>query len=426
MKLTEKLKQNDIIATFISLKGNPKACVATEPLWFIPYNLFAPFASVYMRSLGLTPVQIGSLVSIGMMIQIVSCLFGGIITDKVGRRKTTALIDCLSWTIPCLLWALAQNFWWFLGAVIFNSLMHICTNSWNCLLVEDCPEEKLVNVFSLIQLCGLLAAFFAPISALLVEEFSVVPVVRGLYIFSCISMTAKFVLLYLFSTETKQGEIRREETKNESVLSMLLGYKQVIKRLFSSRAMLLVLLVMTTYTITDTNIQTFFGVYITETLANPEKYLAVFPIVRSAIMLIFILGVQAVVNRLPYRPVMTVGYLMFILSHILLIIAPSGNIPYLILYSLLEACSLACIMPRKESLNALLIDKQERSRITGLIFVMMLLISAPFGWLNGFLFDLDGCFPFVLNIVIFTIVMIAVLSSREITKLDRSIRQGNA
>ena len=44
MKLP-RLKSNEMIQSFIHLKGNPKACVCTEPLWYIPYNLFIPFAT---------------------------------------------------------------------------------------------------------------------------------------------------------------------------------------------------------------------------------------------------------------------------------------------------------------------------------------------------------------------------------------------
>ena len=32
----------------LSLRGNQLACLYTEPLWGIPYNLYVPFVSVYM------------------------------------------------------------------------------------------------------------------------------------------------------------------------------------------------------------------------------------------------------------------------------------------------------------------------------------------------------------------------------------------
>jgi len=69
------------------LRGNPRGCVYTEPLWGIPYNLYAPYISVYMLALGLSDQQIGLIVSITMTIQIGMMLVSGAVTDKLGRRR---------------------------------------------------------------------------------------------------------------------------------------------------------------------------------------------------------------------------------------------------------------------------------------------------------------------------------------------------
>ena len=77
-----------------------RACVYTEPLWGIPYNLYTPYVSVYMLALGLTDAQIGLIVTISLVLQIFSSLMGGVVTDKLGRRKTTFIFDTISWSIP--------------------------------------------------------------------------------------------------------------------------------------------------------------------------------------------------------------------------------------------------------------------------------------------------------------------------------------
>lgn len=40
-----------LFQTLRELKGNPRVTVLTEPVFGIPYNLFAPFLSVYMLAL---------------------------------------------------------------------------------------------------------------------------------------------------------------------------------------------------------------------------------------------------------------------------------------------------------------------------------------------------------------------------------------
>ena len=42
-----------LVHTLLNLHGNPKYSVYTEALWGIPYNLVAPYVSVYMLTLGL-------------------------------------------------------------------------------------------------------------------------------------------------------------------------------------------------------------------------------------------------------------------------------------------------------------------------------------------------------------------------------------
>ena len=64
------MKNNSLVASLKELKGNARGCVYTEPLWGIPYNLYAPYVSIYMVALGLSDKQIGLTVSIGWAFQI--------------------------------------------------------------------------------------------------------------------------------------------------------------------------------------------------------------------------------------------------------------------------------------------------------------------------------------------------------------------
>ena len=98
------------IKTLRNMRGNVRACVYTEPLWGIPFNLYAPYVSVYMLALGLTDSQIGLVTTIGMVCSVFWTLLSGAITDKLGRKRTTLIFDIISWSVPCLIWAVAQDF----------------------------------------------------------------------------------------------------------------------------------------------------------------------------------------------------------------------------------------------------------------------------------------------------------------------------
>jgi len=419
MSLWQRFKEHPIIDTCFHIKGNPRACLWTEPLWGIPYNLYVPFATVFMYSQGVNDAQIGFILSVGMVFQVFASLAGGVFTDKLGRRLTTIIFDCLSWSVPCLIWAAARNFWWFLAAQILNSMWQITNNSWTALLVEDCDPDKLVNIYAGIQITGLLAVFFAPISTFLVGRFSMETTVRGLYILSFVMMTAKFIILFCCGTETEQGKIRMAETKNVSWFSLFKGYGGVLRKILSSPQMVMVAIFMVLSNISNVTIGNFFGLYVTQKLGISEEFIPLFPMVRAVIMLLFYLFFQSFVGRFAFRPVIRVGFVAYILSHVALLLCPPGNLPAVFLYTLLEALGAVLVGPRKDSLAALFVDKQDRARVNALLYVIMSGVTSPFGWLIGLLSGINRMLPFFVNIGIFLLSMVIILSNRALKEYDR-------
>ena len=411
------LRRHPLFRSLLDMRGNVRACVYLEPLWGIPYNLYVPYATLYMYGFGIGDEQIGLLLSIGMVFQVVASLLGGIATDKLGRRKATVIFDVISWSIPCIIWALAQNFWWFFVATVLNSMWQITNNSWNCLLVEDCPPKMLVNVYTWTTVSGLLAVFFAPLSGLLVERFSVQPVMRALYVLSFIMMTAKFLILFFCCKETTQGKVRQEQTRNESVWTMLAQYKGVFLSMLRNPATMTIMAIMVLINITTMLTSNFFGLYITQDLGVAEPLVALFPIARAIVMLAFLFTVQAAINRLPFKKPMLWGLALYVVSMALLLLAPASHGHTLLClggYMLCEAFGYALLMPRKDSILVLFVDPQERARILGLLYVVMIGLSTPFGWIGGWLSGINRMLPFLLNIVLYVLVGVVIARSKPI------------
>lgn len=417
------LHKNDLFITFKQLKGNPKMSILTEPLWYIPYTLFIPFASLYMSNLGLSELDIGIVTSVGLCLQVVFAFIGGVITDKMGRRKATFIFDLLSWSVPCLIWGLAQNFWWFLLASIINASYQITNTSWNCLFVEDCPPQHLTNAFTLIQICGMMAIVVSPLSIIWVQNYGVVDVVRVVYLCSAVSMAIKFILLYVFGSETQTGLKRLEETKNISYAELFKGYKGLIKTILSSNKMLFVIFFMSLFTITSISTNTFLSLYITKRLGLSDELVALFPIFRTIIMILFVLVLQNFFNRINIKNAVIVGLLMYITSHLILLLAPQENVFFVSLYTILEAASYAVVCPRKDAIMAFYVDQNERSRIYALYNAGTIAIASPFGLLTGYLSELNLSFPFILNIVLFVLCMIMFCNFKDINKFDQQIQE---
>ncbi|MCE9645111.1 MAG: MFS transporter [Chloroflexi bacterium] len=396
------MKNHSLITTLKSLTGNPRGCVYPEPLWGIPYNLYAPYTSIFMIALGLSDRQIGLIVSISWGFQVLLALLSGVVTDKLGRRRTTLIFDILSWSVPALISAVAQNFWYFLAAGIINSVWRITHNSWSCLLVEDAEERQLVDIYTWIYIANQIVGFVAPLAGIMIGIFSLIPTVRGLYLFAAVMFTVKAVVTYRMTTETRQGVIRMHETRHQSMFSILSEYRSVLRDLLQTPRTLLTAGIMLVISISTMISGSFWGIIVTEKLHIPAQNLAVFPFVKTAVMLLFFFLVMPVINRMHFKIPMTVGFLGFVASQILLITAPDRGYFILLVSVVLEACSFAAVNPFADRLVVLTIDPRERARIQSILYVGIILLTSPFGWIAGTLSVLDKDLPFILNIVLFT------------------------
>ena len=233
--MENSLLKHPLIELLKNNKGNPKTLILMEPLWGIPYNLIAPFATLYMYTQGITDVQIGLILSVSMVVQVLFSFIGGILTDKLGRKFTTMMGDFFGWGVACLIWAVSGNFWFFLTAVLFNSFEQINQTAWYCLLIEDADSRDLIGIYTWVNIGGLIAIFFAPISGLLINTFSVVPVVRVLYFVFAVNMLIKVIITFRYCEETRQGKIRMAETKNTSVFQMIYEYKDLIPKVLMNK-----------------------------------------------------------------------------------------------------------------------------------------------------------------------------------------------
>ena len=48
--MKRRLMNNPMIASLAGMKGNARACLWPEPLWGVPYNLYLPYASLFMAA----------------------------------------------------------------------------------------------------------------------------------------------------------------------------------------------------------------------------------------------------------------------------------------------------------------------------------------------------------------------------------------
>ncbi len=405
------LLKHQLLRTLVELRGNPRACVYTEPMWGLSMNLCLPYATVYMLAFGISDIQVGLVTSIYMFSQMIFAFLSGIIIDKMGRRLSTMVFDFLAWSLPCLIWAFSQGFWFFIVAALLNGTMKITTVSWDCLLVEDAPRDKITHIYSWVIICGNLSAIFAPISSILVAKLTLMPAIRILYINAFIIMTVKLFILYKLSTETAIGKVRREAAKGRSCQEMLGGYKGAIRMILASRGTKFAIVISVLVEIVGMIGLTFWQIIASRRIGVPDTLLPIFPMVKSILSILLFFTIISRIKQAKLKWPLYGGFFSTIVSCILLIsISDTGVWGYVILSVslLLEALGFAVLSTLRESLVAIHVNPEERSGIMALLQTVVMLVSVPFGYIAGLLSDISRMLPFVLSIAL---LMLGILGT---------------
>jgi len=414
-RIKKLVMKNAMLRTLFTIRGNARVCLWTEPMWGIPYNLCLPYVSLYMAALGLSPSEIGMVASIGIVSQVIFSMLSGVITDKLGRRLTTVIFDTLSWSVPEFIWMASQNVNWFIAAALFNGAWRVTENSWDLLMMEDLEEKDVLPAVSLTQMLGLIAAFIAPLSKLAIDAFGLVPTMRVLYGITGVSMTIKFFLVHIFSTETRMGVRRMEETKDKRLLSMLWECREVYLRLVLNRRMLLTFGILAAHSLVTTLTGTYWALLVCGEMGIAQSDVVLFSTFKNIVTLLCAFTLVPRISLANVRRPLLLGFAGYSVSLVLLLFAAPGAmlLPLLIVSCALEAVSLAVLSPTTRSLMLISADARERARVCGLIYATIALLTAVFPGVVGVLAEVSLRIPFVVCIAMFLFAgVLSVLLTR--------------
>lgn len=366
-------------------------------------NLCTPYLSVYMLAIGLIDTQVGLIVTINTLSQMIFSFLSGPFTDKIGRRKSTALFDVLAWCIPSLIWWRAENFWFFLAAAVLNGTNGVTTNSWHCLLVEDAEKKQITKIYSFVIACGQLSAVFAPITAVLISKLTLVPAIRILFINGGILMTIKVIILYIASKETGKGEMRLVETRGKNIFQLAGGYGKIIKLILSSRGTVFSIAISALACIVSTINNAFWQIIVSKKLMVPEAALPLFMIFRSMLAIIFLFFVIPKFSKGLLKLPLILGFAVYFAGQSLLINVPADGTlkyPLLCLSLVFDGFGVGMLGMLSESLIALHVNPDERAGIMAIRYMLMMVAASPFGWIGGFLSEISRNLPFALNMTL--------------------------
>lgn len=157
---------------------------------------------------------------------------------------------------------------------------------------------------------------------------------------------------------------------------------------------------------------TFWQIIASRRIGIPDTMLPIFPMVKSLLVIVLFFTVLARIQQA--RPIVPLagGFISAIVSALLLISVPGAGLTgYVVLgvSLLLESLGYSVLSTMRESLVATSVNPDDRSRIMALLQTSVMLVSVPFGYIAGLLSDLNRALPFVLNMVLLLLGLLAAV-----------------
>ena len=397
-----------------SITGNARYVVFLEPLFVIPHAMFSSFMTLYMLELGMDTAQVGLITSIGLGVSVFIAMISGYVTDKIGRRNATTLFDAIGWCGAFFIWSIAQNFYFFIAAAVINAVFRIAMNSWNCLMLEDSLPEVRVHIFNFLFITGILGGFAAPLGALLVNRMTLVPAMRLMLFIALAFASLLFVIRHRKTTETEVGTQIMASMKGVKAAESFKEYIPVLKRMSRDRTLILAFLLRVLNFIQFTVRNTFLAVLVTTRLGFPAEVMALLATINSFVMMAVMVFITPLLSRYTRNWPISLGCGCHVVATLILLLSPpSQSYVLLVTAGLFISLGSAIVSPRIDALVANAINNEERSVANTAMFVIMLFISMPFGYIAGVLTGIDPRLPFVMTLAILLLCLGVLRAARE-------------
>lgn len=407
--MNAELRTAHIIDSFKTLKGNSRVSVICEPLYGIPWVLYTFYLSLYMKEQGITDTQLGYLISIGFVANIVFAMVGGLITDRLGRRKTSLIFDLLAWPGSILIYLFSGSFGMFALAQVINGMSRITQVSWNLMVVEDAEIPEQVAAYNLINAINISVGIFTPLAGILVNRMGIINGERILLTLAALSMIVMFLVRNHYYSETRIGQAILDERKASRK-------KQAIKRrkidltLFETIKTKPVVIIALTISVLfnaylpiGTFQSLYYAPFLTEVLKLDKSAISLLGSVNALMMLLVFSFLTPRLSHERRFSHMAAGLIFQILALIMFITIPPAKFGVTIIAVILFAIGFGVVKPFNDSLLAEVTQGKERAGIYALHNTAVSISSAGMGLASGYLYESNPNLIYVISISILVI-----------------------
>jgi Na+/melibiose symporter-like transporter len=217
-----------------------------------------------------------------------------------------------------------------------------------------------------------------------------------MYALAFISMTLMFVLRNRKLHETEIGIIKQQESRNSTLRESMHGYWTALKKMAVNPLLMLVCGMYILFHFQLNMRNTYLSVYLVDALHFDESLISLFPaFASSAALLLMIFVIPRFKEHLGPR-YMIAGFVLSIVSYVLLILAPPQHMTSMVISTVLYTAGSIIAMPYLEASLANTIEDDKRASVISILAVFMLLFISPSGIIGGWTYEMDPRIPFAL------------------------------
>ena len=295
-----------------------------EPLWAVFGVVILYYAPLYMTGAGLSSAEVGLVGSIALACSFVFQMVAAPITNRLGRKRTTLIWDLVSWTLPMLVWAFAQNFLAFVLAAVLNAAVRIVTVSWNLLVIEDVDTNERSRVFGILNLIVATCGLMTPLVGLVISRYGVVPTLRVYYLLGAVGMTIMFFWRNATTEETQNGLVAmREHAALHPWESLGRNLRHLVALGHRPGLVWLVAFYVLTFFIEQMNL--FQVLFFSDTLGFGASAVSFVP-VATAVATVLIYGLLQRLSRVPTERALVMTSGLGLVGAVLVVLIPPGNL----------------------------------------------------------------------------------------------------
>lgn len=411
--MLQRLKKLKIVQSFLLLRGNTKVSVMCEPLWGIPFTIYTFYLSLYMKEMGVTDEQLGIIIAAGFLSAAFFSPFGGIITDYLGRKRTSFIFDSLAWPIAIFVYLISRSLIMFILATVLNNLAKIVAVSWNLMVIEDADSEQRKAAFNLLNIINISLGILTPLAGLVVARYGVVKAERAFMIFAIISMTAMILIRNKYYTETRIGKQILEEQKGLSFKDVLKKglYSGTFAQMRNNNRLKVVFLIQILFNLTlplGAFNSMYFAPFMTEQIGIDKAVVSILGGVYAGVMLVVFLFITPAISHKHMSSSIVTGLFLQAVALIGITAVPEGMMFFAILAVALYSFGYGIFMPFFSTLIADVSEGKERAGIYSLVNTVTAVLSALIGLGSGFLYAAAPRFIFYITALLLGLCVIGM------------------